>query len=186
MVGFRDADVALLVGAHPRGSGMKKSDLLQANASISQTQGKALNEVASCDVKVLVVGKPCNTNAWIAMKNAPDLKLENFSALMRWDQNRAEAQLVKHLQVRTTDLAHMTVCGNHFPSMVADVTFTTVCGESAFSKLDSAWLEKEFAPTVAKRGGAILAARGASSAACAVSASVDYIHDWVLRRRNVG
>lgn len=180
MQGFRDADVALLVGARPRGPGMERADLLQANASIFQTQGRALNEVASRDVKVLVVGNPCNTNAWIAMKNAPDLKAENFSALMRLDQNRAEAQLAKRLQVRTTDLAHVAVWGNHSPSMAADVTFSTACGESVLPKLDNVWLEKEFAPTVAKRGGAILAARGASSAASAASASVDHMHDWVL------
>ena len=128
MVGFRDADVALLVGARPRGPGMERSDLLQANAAIFQTQGKALNEVASRDVKWLVVGNPCNTNAWIAMKNAPDLKPENFSALMRLDQNRAEAQLAKRLQVRTTDLAQVAVWGNQSHSRAADVTFKTACG----------------------------------------------------------
>lgn len=177
---FRDADYALLVGARPRAPGMERADLLEANARIFVEQGCALNASASRDVKVLVVGNPCNTNAMIAMKNAPELAARNFSALMRLDQNRAEAQLAKKLGCRVADIDRVAVWGNHSPTMAADVSFATVKGEPVAGRLDAAWLHDEFEPVVAKRGGAILAARGASSAASAASAAIDHMRDWAL------
>ena len=177
---FRDADYALLVGARPRAPGMERADLLEANARIFVEQGRALNASASRDVKVLVVGNPCNTNAMIAMKNAPELAARNFSALMRLDQNRAEAQLAKKLGCRVADIDRVAVWGNHSPTMAADVSFATVKGEPVAGRLDAAWLHDEFEPVVAKRGGAILAARGASSAASAASAAIDHMRDWAL------
>lgn len=177
---FRDADYALLVGARPRAPGMERADLLEANARIFMEQGRALNASASRDVKVLVVGNPCNTNAMIAMKNAPDLAARNFSALMRLDQNRAEAQLAKKLGVRVADIERVAVWGNHSPTMAADVSLATAKGEPVAGRLEAAWLADEFEPVVAKRGGAILAARGASSAASAASAAIDHMRDWAL------
>ncbi len=177
---FRDCEIALLIGARPRGPGMERADLLEANAEIFRTQGAALNAAASRNVKVLVVGNPCNTNAWIAMKNAPDLDPTCFSAMLRLDQNRALSQLAEKTDAAVTDIEKMVVWGNHSPAMVPDITHTTVKGEAAPSLVDEAWLKTYFVPTVAKRGSAIIAARGASSAASAGSAAIDHVHDWVL------
>ena len=175
---FRDADYALLTGARPRGPGMERSDLLEANAAIFREQGRVLNDVASRDVKVLVVGNPCNTNAWIAMKNAPDLPPENFTAMLRLDQNRAVSQLAEKTGASVTDVEHIAVWGNHSPTMYADLAHAEVAGRPAFDLVTQDWIANEFIPTVAKRGSAIIAARGASSAASAAAAAIDHGHDW--------
>ena len=177
---FRDADYALLIGARPRGPGMERADLLEANAAIFREQGRVLNEVASRDVKVLVVGNPCNTNAWIAMKNAPDLPPENFTAMLRLDQNRAVSQLAEKTGASVTDVEHIAVWGNHSPTMYADLAHAEVAGRPAFDLVTQDWIANEFIPTVAKRGSAIIAARGASSAASAAAAAIDHVHDWAL------
>ena len=177
---FRDADYALLIGARPRGPGMERADLLEANAAIFREQGRVLNEVASRDVKVLVVGNPCNTNAWIAMKNAPDLPPENFTAMLRLDQNRAVSQLAEKTGACVTDVEHIAVWGNHSPTMYADLAHAEVAGRPAFDLVTQDWIANEFIPTVAKRGSAIIAARGASSAASAAAAAIDHVHDWAL------
>lgn len=177
---FRDADYALLIGARPRGPGMERADLLEANAEIFRDQGKALNETASRNVKVLVVGNPCNTNAWIAMKNAPDLAPECFSAMLRLDQNRAMAMLAEKTGTEVADIRHMAVWGNHAPSMAPDIWNAEVKGEPAAKLVADEWIRDEFIPTVGKRGSAIIAARGASSAASAASAAIDHMHDWAL------
>ena len=177
---FRDADYALLIGARPRGPGMERADLLEANAAIFREQGRALNETASRNVKVIVVGNPCNTNAWISMKNAPDLAPECFSAMLRLDQNRAMAMLAEKTRTDVTDIRHMAVWGNHSPSMAPDIWNATVKGEPADNFVTDQWIREEFIPTVGKRGSAIIAARGASSAASAASAAVDHMHDWAL------
>ena len=175
---FLDADYALLIGARPRGPGMERADLLEANAAIFREQGRVLNEVASRDVKVLVVGNPCNTNAWIAMKNAPDLDPTCFTAMLRLDQNRAYSQLADKTGSAVTDIEHLCVWGNHSPAMIPDITHATVKGEAAPALVDPDWVKNDFTPTVAKRGSAIIAARGASSAASAASAAIDHVHDW--------
>lgn len=177
---FRDAEYALLIGARPRGPGMERSDLLQANAQIFQQQGRILNEVASRDVKVLVVGNPCNTNAYIAMKNAPDLSPKNFSALLRLDQNRSIAQLAMKAGAPVTSVKHVAVWGNHSPSMYPDVRFATVDGKPALDLVDQEWIDGTFIPTVAKRGSAIIEARGASSAGSAACAAIEHMRDWAL------
>ena len=177
---FRDADVAMLVGARPRSKGMERADLLDANAAIFVEQGRALNESASRDVKVLVVGNPCNTNAWIAMKSAPDLKPENFTSMLRLDQNRLMAQTATQAKVSVNDITHPAVWGNHSPAMVPDLEHAEICGRPALEGIDRAWYEETLIPTVAKRGSAIIEARGASSAASAASAAIDHIRDWVL------
>ncbi len=177
---FRDADYALLVGARPRGPGMERSDLLEANARIFQLQGRALDEAASRNVKVLVVGNPCNTNAFIAMRNAPGLPAANFSAMLRLDQNRAMNQLARRCERPVTDVEHVAIWGNHSPTMYADITHATVAGQRALELVDTAWIENDFIPTVAKRGSAIIAARGASSAASAAAAAIDHMRDWAL------
>jgi malate dehydrogenase len=177
---FRDSDAAFLIGSRPRGPGMERSDLLQANAEIFRTQGRALNEAASRSVRVLVVGNPCNTNAWIAMKNAPDLDPACFSAMLRLDQNRAISQLAAKTGAAVTDVDRVFVWGNHGPTMVPDITHATVKGKAATGLVDAAWVKDEFTPTVAKRGSAIIKARGASSAASAASAAIDHMRDWLL------
>ena len=177
---FDGADYALLIGAQPRSAGMERSDLLEANAAIFRDQGRALNESASRSVKVLVVGNPCNTNAWIAMKNAPDLSPKCFSAMLRLDQNRAMAQLAAKVGCDVTDIRHMAVWGNHAPSMAPDIWNAEVKGECAAKLVDDAWISDYFIPTVGKRGSAIIQARGASSAASAASAAIDHIRDWAL------
>ena len=178
---FKDADVALLVGARPRGPGMERKDLLQVNAQIFTAQGKALNEVASRDVKVLVVGNPANTNAYIAMKSAPDLPAGNFTAMLRLDHNRALSQLSAKAGVAVADIEKLIVWGNHSPTMYPDIRFATVNGQSLAGIInDDAWNRDVFIPTVGKRGAAIIDARGLSSAASAANAAIDHVRDWVL------
>jgi malate dehydrogenase len=180
-VAFKDADVALLVGARPRGPGMERKDLLSANAQIFTAQGKALNEVASRDVKVLVVGNPANTNAYIAMKSAPDLPKENFTAMLRLDHNRALSQLAAKTGTAVGDIEKLVVWGNHSPTMYPDYRFATVGGKSMKELVaDDAWNRDTFIPKVGKRGAAVIEARGLSSAASAANAAIDHVHDWLL------
>ncbi len=180
-VAFKDADIAMLVGAKPRGPGMERKDLLLENAKIFTAQGAALNKVASRDVKVLVVGNPANTNAYIAMKSAPDLKPGNFTAMLRLDHNRALSQLATKAGVAVGDIQKMVVWGNHSPTMYPDIRFATADGKSLQDKINDAdWNANTFIPTVGKRGAAIIEARGLSSAASAANAAIDHIHDWVL------
>ena len=180
-VAFKDADIAILVGARPRGPGMERADLLQANAQIFTVQGAALNKVASRDVKVLVVGNPANTNAYIAMKSAPDLPAKNFTAMLRLDHNRAASQLAEKIGKAVRDIEKLCVWGNHSPTMYADYRFATIGGESVKDLInDQDWNANVFLPTVGKRGAAIIEARGLSSAASAANAAIDHIRDWVL------
>ena len=180
-VAFKDADIAILVGARPRSKGMERADLLAANAAIFKVQGAALNKVASRDVKVLVVGNPANTNAYIAMKSAPDLPAKNFTAMLRLDHNRALSQLAAKAGVAVSSLEKLAVWGNHSPTMYADYRATTSNGESIKAKInDEAWNRDTFLPTVGKRGAAIIEARGLSSAASAANAAIDHVRDWVL------
>lgn len=180
-VAFKDADYALLVGARPRGPGMERADLLQENAKIFTVQGKALNDVASRDVKVLVVGNPANTNAYIAMKSAPDLPAKNFTAMLRLDHNRALTQVAKKTGKAVKDIKKLTVWGNHSPTMYADYRFATIDGESVKEMInDQEWNANVFLPTVGKRGAAIIEARGLSSAASAANAAIDHMRDWAL------
>jgi malate dehydrogenase len=179
--GFDGVEVALLVGARPRTKDMERKDLLGANGKIFVPQGKALNDVAARDVKVLVVGNPANTNAYIAMKSAPDLPRESFSAMVRLDQNRAMSQVAKKLGVPVTDVKKLTIWGNHSATQYPDVFHAEVNGKSVASLVnDQAWIEKDFIPKVQQRGKAIIEARGASSAASAASAAIDHVRDWVL------
>jgi malate dehydrogenase len=181
LVAFKDVDVALLVGARPRGPGMERKDLLLENAKIFTVQGKALNAVASRNVKVLVVGNPANTNAYIAMKSAPDLPAGNFTAMLRLDHNRALSQLAVKAGVAVGDIEKMVVWGNHSPTMYPDYRFATVSGVSLKDKINDAdWNANTFIPQVGKRGAAIIEARGLSSAASAANAAIDHIRDWVL------
>ncbi|ODU45459.1 MAG: malate dehydrogenase [Lysobacteraceae bacterium SCN 69-123] len=180
-VAFKDADVALLVGAMPRGPGMERKDLLLKNAEIFTVQGRALNKVASRNVKVLVVGNPANTNAYIAMKSAPDLDPNNFTAMLRLDHNRALSQLAGKAGVAVADIEKLVVWGNHSPTMYPDYRFATAGGASLKDTIaDEAWNRETFIPKVAKRGAAIIEARGLSSAASAANAAIDHIRDWVL------
>ena len=180
-VAFKDADYALLVGARPRGPGMERADLLQENAKIFTVQGKALNEVASRDVKVLVVGNPANTNAYIAMKSAPDLPAKNFTAMLRLDHNRALTQVAKKTGKAVKDIKKLIVWGNHSPTMYADYRFATINGESVKEMInDQDWNANTFLPTVGKRGAAIIEARGLSSAASAANAAIDHMRHWAL------
>lgn len=177
---FKDADICLLVGAKPRGKGMERSDLLKANADIFSVQGKAINDHAARDVRVLVVGNPANTNALIAASNAPDLDKTQFTAMMRLDHNRALSQLAQKTNTQVTDIDKMIVWGNHSATQYPDISHATVQGKPALDLVDRDWYENDFIPTVQKRGAAIIEARGASSAASAASAAIDHIHDWVL------
>ena len=179
-VAFRDSDYALLVGARPRGPGMERKDLLEANAAIFSVQGKAMNDHASRDVKVLVVGNPANTNALIASSNAPDIDAGNFTAMTRLDHNRALAQLAQKTDSHVTDIRQMTIWGNHSATQYPDISHATVNGKAAASLVDKDWLVETFIPVVQKRGAAIIDARGASSAASAASAAIDHMHDWAL------
>ena len=180
-VAFKDADIALLVGARPRGPGMERKDLLLENAKIFTAQGAALNKVASREVKVLVVGNPANTNAYIAMKSAPDLKPENFTAMLRLDHNRALSQLAGKAGVAVGDIEKLVVWGNHSPTMYPDYRFATANGVSLKDRINDAdWNANEFIPKVGKRGAAIIEARGLSSAASAANAAIDHVRDWVL------
>ncbi|MBP6763889.1 MAG: malate dehydrogenase [Rubrivivax sp.] len=178
---FKDTDYALLVGARPRGPGMERADLLAANAQIFTAQGKALNASASRDVKVLVVGNPANTNAYIAMKSAPDLPRENFTAMLRLDHNRAASQIAAKTGKPVASIKKLAVWGNHSPTMYADYRFATIDGASVKDMInDQVWNADTFLPTVGKRGAAIIAARGVSSAASAANAAIDHMHDWAL------
>ncbi len=180
-VAFKDADVALLVGARPRSKGMERKDLLEANGAIFTVQGKALDEVASRNVKVLVVGNPANTNAYIAMKSAPNLPKENFTAMLRLDHNRALSQIAAKTGKPVASIEKLAVWGNHSPTMYADYRFATIDGKSVKEMInDDVWNNDVFLPTVGKRGAAIIEARGLSSAASAANAAIDHIHDWVL------
>ena len=180
-VAFKDIDVALLVGARPRGPGMERKDLLLENAKIFTAQGAALNAVASRDVKVLVVGNPANTNAYIAMKSAPDLDPKNFTAMLRLDHNRALSQLAGKTGKPVGDIKKLIVWGNHSPTMYPDYRFATIGGASVKDTIgDEAWNRETFIPKVGKRGAAIIEARGLSSAASAANAAIDHIRDWVL------
>ena len=179
-IAFKDADVALLVGARPRGPGMERKDLLEANGKIFAPQGQALSEVASRDVKVLVVGNPANTNCLIAMKNAPKLKPSNFSAMMRLDHNRALTQVAQKVKKPVSSVRKMTIWGNHSATQYPDLFQAEADGKKVWPMInDQAWLEKDFIPTIQKRGAAIIDARGLSSAASAASAAMNHIRDWV-------
>lgn len=177
---FRDADFALLVGARPRGPGMERKDLLEANAAIFSVQGKAINDHAARDIKVLVVGNPANTNALIAQRNAPDIDARQFTAMTRLDHNRALTQLSQRLDVSLGDLSKMTIWGNHSSTQYPDLFHAQVAGKVAIDMVDQAWFEGEFIPTVQQRGAAIIAARGASSAASAANAAICHMRDWAL------
>ena len=178
---FKNADYALLVGARPRGPGMERKDLLSANAQIFTTQGKALNAVASRNVKVLVVGNPANTNAWIAMKSAPELPRKNFTAMLRLDHNRAASQLAAKTGKPVASIEKLAVWGNHSPTMYADYRFATIDGKPVKEMINNdAWNRDVFLPTVGKRGAAIIEARGLSSAASAANAAIDHVRDWAL------
>ena len=182
-VAFKDADYALLVGSRPRGPGMERKDLLEANGKIFSGQGRALNAVASRSVKVLVVGNPANTNALIAMNNAPDLPRSSFSAMTRLDHNRGLSQLSARTGVPVADIRRFTIWGNHSNTQVPDIENATAGGRAVRELVDEAWLEQEFIPTVQKRGAAIIEARGASSAASAASAAIDHMRDWATGTR---
>lgn len=179
-VAFKDADYALLVGAKPRGPGMERSDLLKGNAAIFSVQGKALNQNASRNVKVLVVGNPANTNALIALKNAPDLNPRNFCAMMRLDHNRSLAQLAEKTGSHVTDISRMVVWGNHSSTQYPDISHAVIKGKPVKDLVDHNWYVDTFIPTVQQRGAAIIKARGSSSAASAASAAIDHMRNWAL------
>ncbi len=178
-VAFRDVNYAILVGAKPRGPGMERSDLLLGNAKIFSAQGKALNEHADRDVRVLVVGNPANTNALITMSNAPDLKPSQITAMTRLDHNRALSQLAGKTGAHVNDIRQMIIWGNHSLTQVPDIGHALIRGEAAKAQVEDEWVEGDFMPTVQKRGAAIIKARGASSAASAASAAIDHMRDWV-------
>jgi malate dehydrogenase len=181
MTAFKDADYALLIGSRPRGPGMERAELLAVNAEIFTAQGKALDKVASRNVKVLVVGNPANTNAYIAMKSAPSLPRENFTAMLRLDHNRALSQVAAKTGKPVADIEKLAVWGNHSPTMYADYRFATIGGASVKDMInDQVWNADTFLPTVGKRGAAIIAARGVSSAASAANAAIDHMRDWAL------
>ncbi|MBM3396059.1 MAG: malate dehydrogenase, partial [Betaproteobacteria bacterium] len=184
-VAFRDIDVGLLVGARPRTKGMERKDLLESNGAIFTTQGKALNEVAKRDVKVLVVGNPANTNSLIAMRNAPDLKPTSFTAMMRLDHNRALSQIAAKLGKPVAGIKKMTIWGNHSATQYPDLFQAEADGAKVWGSInDQGWLEGNFIPTVQKRGAAIIEARGLSSAASAANAAIDHVRDWVKGTRD--
>ncbi len=179
-VAFKDCNYALLVGARPRGPGMERKDLLAANGAIFGPQGKALNDHAARDVKVLVVGNPANTNALIAQAAAPDLNPRNFTAMTRLDHNRALSQLAEKTGTHSTDIAHMTIWGNHSSTQYPDISHATVQGKPAKNLVEDGWYKDTFIPVVQQRGAAIIKARGASSAASAASAAIDHMRSWAL------
>ena len=179
-VAFKDSDYALLVGARPRGPGMERKDLLEANAAIFSVQGKAINQHANRDILVLVVGNPANTNALIASSNAPDIDARNFTAMTRLDHNRAKAQLAAKTNCHVNDIRRMTIWGNHSATQYPDISHASVKGQNATGLVDQDWLSEDFIPVVQQRGAAIIKARGASSAASAASAAIDHMHDWAL------
>ena len=178
-VAFKDSDYALLVGARPRGPGMERKDLLQANAQIFSVQGKAMNEHASRDIRVLVVGNPANTNALITSSNAPDIEPKNITAMTRLDHNRASAQLAAKTGKHVSEVKQMAIWGNHSATQYPDIHHATVAGQAALGLVDESWLIDEFIPSVQQRGATIIKARGASSAASAASAAINHMHDWV-------
>ena len=178
-VAFAGSEIALLVGSRPRGPGMERKDLLEANAQIFSVQGKALNEQASEDLRVLVVGNPANTNCLIAQKNAPDIDPRRFSAMTRLDHNRALTQLAEKTQAHTTDVNGVIIWGNHSATQYPDINHATVNGSSASTLVDHNWIEKTFIPTVQQRGAAVIASRGLSSAASAANAAIDHVRDWL-------
>lgn len=181
-VAFRDTEVALLVGARPRSKGMERKDLIQANGPIFVEQGRVLNDVAARHVKVMVVGNPANTNALIAMKNAPDLDPRNFSAMMRLDHNRGIQQIAIKLFQPISDIKKMVIWGNHSGTQYPDLSFAEIRGRRVLDLIpDPSWIEKEFIPTVQKRGAAVIDTRGLSSAASAANAAIGHVHDWLLR-----
>lgn len=179
-VAFKDADYALLVGARPRGPGMERKDLLEANAAIFSVQGKAINQVANRNIKVLVVGNPANTNALIAQRNAPDINPRQFTAMTRLDHNRAVAQLAQKTGTAVTDIKKMTIWGNHSSTQYPDISNTLVKGKAAAAQVQDSWYKETFIPDVQQRGAAIIKARGASSAASAANAAIDHMRDWAL------
>jgi malate dehydrogenase len=180
LTAFRDADYALLVGARPRGPGMERKDLLLENAKIFSAQGKAMNEAASRDIKVLVVGNPANTNALIASENAKDIDPKNFTAMTRLDHNRAKAMLAAKLSGHVTDVRGVIIWGNHSATQFPDLRHASMGGDAALSRVSGEWYRQEFIPNVQQRGAEIIKARGASSAASAASAAIDHVHDWAL------
>ena len=177
---FKDADYALLVGARPRGPGMERKDLLEANAAIFSAQGKAINDYASEHIKVLVVGNPANTNALIAQRNAPNINPRQFTAMTRLDHNRAMSQIANKTESSINDISHMTIWGNHSATQYPDLYHARVAGKSAIDMVDQEWFENDFIPTVQQRGAAIIAARGASSAASAANAAIAHMRTWAL------
>ena len=179
-VAFKDADYALLVGARPRGPGMERKDLLEANAAIFSVQGKAINDHASRSIKVLVVGNPANTNALIAQRNAPDLDPRQFTAMTRLDHNRAVAQLSQQLNIALSEVTKMTIWGNHSSTQYPDLFHAQAAGKLAIESVERSWYEGTFIPSVQQRGAAIIAARGASSAASAANAAIGHMRDWAL------
>ena len=179
-VAFKDANVALMVGAKPRGPGMERADLLKDNGKIFSTLGKIINEVADANIRICVVGNPANTNAYILAQNAPNLNQRNITALTRLDHNRAVFQLADKAGTNLNNVKRMTIWGNHSTTQVPDIGHASISGDAANSVVDNAWAENDFIPTVAKRGGAVIAARGSSSAASAANGIIDHMHDWVL------
>ncbi len=179
-VAFKDIDYGLLVGSRPRGPGMERKDLLEANAAIFSVQGKALNDHASRDVKILVVGNPANTNCLIAQRNAPDLDPRQFTAMTRLDHNRAMTQLAQKTGKHVTDVAGLSIWGNHSATQYPDITAATVAGTAATDLVEQSWVENDFIPTVQQRGAAIIKARGLSSAASAANAAIEHVRDWAL------
>jgi malate dehydrogenase len=178
-VAFKDADYAMLVGARPRGPGMERADLLAANGGIFKVQGKAINDHASRDIKVVVVGNPANTNAWACMSCAPDIDPRQFSAMTRLDHNRAMAQLAQQTASTVSDIQRLTIWGNHSTTQYPDISQATVKGKPALDLVERNWYENDYIPNVAKRGAAIIEARGASSAASAANAALEHLRDWV-------
>jgi malate dehydrogenase len=179
-IAFKRSDFALLVGARPRGPGMERKDLLEANAKIFSVQGKAINDHAARDIRVLVVGNPANTNALIASCNAPDIDPRNFTAMTRLDHNRAIAQLAARTSTHVNEIRCMTIWGNHSATQYPDIHHAMVAGQAATGLVEPSWVTEQFIPVVQQRGAAIIEARGASSAASAASAAIDHMHDWVL------
>ncbi len=179
-VAFKNSQVALLVGARPRGPGMERSDLLAANGGIFKVQGKAINDHAARDIKVIVVGNPANTNAWTCMKSAPDIASTQFTAMTRLDHNRAKAQLAAKTGTAVSDIKKVTIWGNHSTTQYPDLSQATVAGKAALSCIERPWYENDYIPRVAKRGAEIIDARGASSAASAANAALEHMRDWVL------
>ena len=179
-VAFKGANVALMVGAKPRGPGMERADLLKDNGKIFSTLGKIINKVADVDIRICVVGNPANTNAYILAQNAPRLNQRNITALTRLDHNRATFQLADKAGTSLNSVKRMTIWGNHSTTQVPDIGHAIISGDAATSVVDNAWAENDFIPTVAKRGGAVIAARGSSSAASAANGIIDHMHDWVL------